>query len=245
MLLLATCSDDEILYNTLNTDNCVEVQVTEDVPADDDTGDDDTGDDDSAGDDDTGDDDSAGDDDTGDDDTGDDDSAGDDDTGDDDTGDDDTADDDSAADDDDSAAAMRGDDDSAAGDDDQPVACEDLDAWPGAVCTELTCCGGDVVIGEGLIWPGAAPPGSDHLRYARVRIFSETFEDYGFDLEEVVRVSVSFDPRDVGEGEVDLARDGLDDTLWDGWLGCGELGGVPRTDELCFHLWGEEEESSD
>ena len=237
LLLIATCSDDEIVYTALNDGNCVSVDVTEEGTDDDDsatddddtTGDDDTGDDDSAGDDDTADDDSAGDDDTGDDDSADDDDTGDDDSSE--AGDDDSAD-----------QGGRADDDSAEADDDAAEeACADLDAWPGAACTPLTCCGGDVVIGEGLIWPQSGPPGEN--RYARVKIFSEAFASYGYDLEEVARVTVGFDPRDIGTGEVELEQDGLDDTLWDGWIGVGELGGVPRTDELCFELWGEEESS--
>lgn len=123
------------------------------------------------------------------------------------------------------------DDDSAAGDDDS-AADDDI------VRTDLTCCGGDTVIGEGLIRPVAAQPGE--TRYAAVIIDREAFEASGGDMDEVARVTVSFDPHGVGEGEVELEQDGLEVTLWDGPLGCGELGGVPRKDELCFHLWAVE-----
>ena len=216
-LFVPSCGDDEPIYRALNSeDDCLLVDVVEDTGDDDDV----TGDDDDAtpGDDD---DSAAGDDD--------DSAAGDD---------DDSAagdDDDSAAgDDDDSAGARDGDDDDSASDDDDDIADD-------AVWTELTCCGNDEVIGEAWVSPGSAPPGEDHLRYAGVRVYRDVFEANGYDLTEIVRVTVSFDPRDVGEGEAELQQNGLDETLWEGWLGCGELGGVPRTDEFCFHLWGEEE----
>jgi hypothetical protein len=124
------------------------------------------------------------------------------------------------------------DDDSAGGDDDSAAADDDI------VRTDLTCCGGDTVIGEGLVRPKAAQPGD--TRYAAVIIDREAFEASGGDLDQIARASVSFDPHGVGAGEVELEQDGLEVTLWDGPLGCGELGGVPRTDELCFHLWAEE-----
>lgn len=127
---------------------------------------------------------------------------------------------------------VAGDDDSAGDDDDSAAGDDDI------VRTDLTCCGGDTVIGEGLIRPVSAQPGE--TRYAAVMIDREAFEASGVDLDEIVRVTVSFDPRGVGEGEAELEQDGLEVTLWDGSLGCGELGGVPRTDELCFHLWSEE-----
>jgi hypothetical protein len=252
VLFVPSCGDDEPIYRALNSeDDCLLVEVIEDTGDDDDAtpGDDDdssgAGDDDDAtpGDDDDatpGDDDDAtpGDDDdsaTGDDDdsaTGDDDDSA---AGDDDdsaTGDDD--DDSASGDDDDSAGARDGDDDDSASDvtDDIP---ED------AVWTELTCCGNHEVIGEAWVSPESAPPGETHLRYAGVRVYRDVFEANGYDLSEIVRVTVSFDSRDVGEGEAELEQNGLDETLWEGWLGCGELGGVPRTDEFCFHLWGEEE----
>ncbi len=121
-----------------------------------------------------------------------------------------------------------------AGDDDDSADGDDDEVW-----TDLTCCGGGTVIGQAVINPQAAPVGEE--RYAAIQIDQEAFEATGTDIDEVVRATVSFDPRDVGEGEAELEQDGLEETLWDGWLGNGELGGVPRTDELCFHIWGEEE----
>jgi hypothetical protein len=238
VLFVPGCGDDEPVYRALNSeDDCLSVYVVEATGDDDDvTGDDDDatpGDDDDAT---PGDDDDAtpGDDD---------DSSG---AGDDDDatpGDDDDSsgagdDDDSAAGDDDDSAAVAARD----GDDDDDSAGDVHDSIPeDAEWTPLTCCGNDEVIGEAWVSPGSAPPGEDHLRYTGVRIYRDVFEANGYDLAEIVRVTVSFDPRDVGEGEAELQQNGLDETLWEGWLGCGELGGVPRTDEFCFHLWGEEE----
>ena len=237
--VVPSCGDDEPIYQALNSeDDCLQVDVVEDTGDDDDAT---PGDDDDAtpGDDD----DSA---------TGDDDDAT--------PGDDDDAtpgdDDDSAAGDDDDSAAGD-DDDSAAGDDDDSAGARDGDADDSAaedptddipddaVWTEVTCCGGHEVIGEAWVSPASAPPGEEHLRYTGVRIYRDIFEANGYDLSEIVRVTVSFDPRGVGDGEAELAQNGLDETLWEGWLGCGELGGVPRTDEFCFHLWGEEESEED
>jgi len=124
-------------------------------------------------------------------------------------------------------------DDDSAGDDDDSAGDGDI------VRTELTCCGGDTVIGEGLINPSSAVPGQ--TRYAAVTIDRDAFEASGGDLDQVTRVTVSFDARGVGEGEAELKQDGLQVTLWDGSLGCGELGGVPRDDTLCFHLWADAE----
>ena len=120
------------------------------------------------------------------------------------------------------------------GDDDDSAEEDANQAW-----TDLTCCGGGTVIGQAVINPESTAVGEE--RYAAVQIDRDAFEATGTSLSEVVRATVSFDPRDVGEGEAELEQDGLEETLWDGWLGNGELGGVPRTDELCFHLWGEEE----
>ncbi len=127
------------------------------------------------------------------------------------------------------------DDDDSAGDDDsaEPEG-NDNEVW-----TDLTCCGGGTVIGQAVIKPAAAPIGTN--RYAAVQIDQEAFEATGHDLTEVVRTTVRFEPHGVGEGEVELEQDGLEQTLWDAWLGNGDLGGVPREDELCFQLWGEDE----
>ena len=232
-IVAPSCSDDEPVFRTLNNDdNCLEVDVVETAGDDDDdtTGTADDDDDSAPGDDDDA---TAGDDD---------DSA---------VGDDD----DSAAGDDDDDSASSDDDDSAGGDDDDSASGvsardgDDDDSAAGvfdnipedAAWTELTCCGGPDVIGVAWVSPASAPPGEDHLRYTAVQVDRAVFEDNGYNLAEIVRVTVSFDPRGVGEGEAELEQNGLDETLWEGWLGCGELGGVPRTDEFCFHLWGEEE----
>jgi hypothetical protein len=225
VLQVTSCNNDDPVFEALNDeDNCVVVDVVE--GDDDDTvGDDDDSvddDDSAAGDDD---DSAAGDDD---DTIGDDDSVGDDDT----VGDDDSA---APTDDDDSAARDgRADDDDSA---------DDEDIYPGAVVTDLTCCGGSTVIGQALVDPETGPAGDGEERYVAVMIDADAFEANGFDIDDVVRVTVSYDSQGVGEGEIELEQDGLQDTLWDGWIGCGTLGGVPRTDQLCFHLWGEEESS--
>ncbi len=214
VLVSPACPQDEEEYQAFNEDDdCITVDVLEEgeQPSDDDDSADD--DDDSA----TDDDDSA---------TDDDDSA----TDDDDSADDD---DDSATDDDDSAD----DDDDSADDNDDSAA--DDDSWAEFTWADITCCGGDTVIGRGGVKPGAAAVGE--TRYARVVIDRDAFEATGHDLDEVVRVTVSWDARGVGDGEAELEQDGLEDTLWDGQLGSGELGGVPRSDELCFHVWGEQE----
>ncbi len=227
VLQISSCDSDDGEYESLNDeDNCATVQVVEGEGDDDDTvGDDDdttpADDDDSA---------QQGDDDDSAQQGDDDDTVGDD--------------DDSTGDDDDDSAAAGDDDDSAApgarADDDDDSA-SDEDPYPGAAVIDLTCCGGSTVIGQALVDPEIGPAGEGEERYVAVMIDAEAFEENGFDVDDVVRVTVSYDSQGMGEGEVELEQDGLQDTLWDGWLGCGTLGGVPRTDQLCFHLWGEEE----
>lgn len=132
-------------------------------------------------------------------------------------------------------AVVDDDDDDSAGDDDSA----DDPGSDNEVWTDLTCCGGGTVIGQAVIKPAAAAVGTN--RYAAVQIDQEAFEDTGSALSTVVRVTVQFDPHDVGDDEVELQQNGLEQTLWDNWLGNGDLGGVPRQDTLCFHLWGEDE----